>query len=194
VNNLPFLVVASFVAALSAPSASAYLWETQAQIEGRYDPAIKTTGYPDRAFHYVSEGLKIKIKFFNGVSEAESYSPSAENVAFGDGEIRRLLESNSAGAQWREEAKFYDWVSDTRNGRAYANVLGNSRLDVYTHASIEREDRIFLNSQRTLKDETFEGIAALSQEAKTTTMTIHSGGRPLPPLVRGMGLRACGTF
>jgi len=177
-NRCRFLLVFGLCAILSVASALACLWESQVEIEKRYGPAIKTTGYPDRrTFFYVFQGLEIRIKFFNGVSEAESYFPSASDVAFGDGEIRRLLESNSARAQWREQAKD-DWVIDTRNGRAYAELLRGCpkpRLNVYTHASVEREDEIFLNSRRTLKEETFQGVATMRQEEKIISLVVATG-------------------
>jgi hypothetical protein len=175
-----FILAIALWALLSVASSSAHLWESQVEIEKRYGPAIKTTGYPDRrTFFYVFEGLEIRIKFFNGISEAESYFPSAKDVVFGDGEIRRLLESNSARAQWREQAKD-DWVIDTRNGRAYAELLRGSpkpRLNVYTHASVERDDEIFLNSRRTLKEETFQGVATMRREGKTTRLVVATGDR-----------------
>jgi hypothetical protein len=93
----------------------------------------------------------------------ESYSPVAENAEFGDGDIPRLLELNSARAQWHQDRN-YDWVLDTRNGRAYANARGRSTLDVFTHASLERP-----MTQRTLEEETFEG--------QTTSLVVATGDR-----------------
>lgn len=182
-RNFPSLVVAAFLTVFSAPNASAYLWETQAQIEERYGKPVKTTGYPYlRAYIYVSEGLEIRIRFFNGVSQEESYLPTAEGPAGSSFNIQPLLELNSLDGQWREQAE-NEWAIETRNGRAHADYFpggGKPRLNVYTHSSIERYDESVANSlARTGKDETFEGVAALSQEGKTTSMTMHSGDRVL---------------
>lgn len=173
-----FSLVISLCAILPLASASAHLWESQVEIEKRYGQPIKTTGYPDRrAFIYAFDSLEIRVKYFNGVSEAESYLPSAERVAFGDPEVQRLLKLNSDGGQWREQTKD-DWVIDARKERAYADFLRDAtkpRLDVYTHGHVERNNSS--SHVRTLKEETYEGVATLRQEGETTSVTMHSGGR-----------------
>ncbi|MFZ1218160.1 MAG: hypothetical protein WAO00_02650 [Chthoniobacterales bacterium] len=196
-RNFPSLAVAAFLAALSVPNASAYLWETQAQIEKRYGPPIKITGYPDkRAFTYAVQGLKIKIKFLNGVSGEETYSRSPGDV-FGDSEVQRLLEANGRGAKWRQQQND-EWVIETQGGRAHAAYDPGSTLStlvVYTHEYAERDwdDPI----GRTGKEETFEGVATLKQDDKTTSGTIHSGGRvvyiPWSDEWRDRGLRGLFT-
>jgi hypothetical protein len=175
VRSFPVLAVAAFIAALSAPNASAYLWETQAQIEKRYGLPVKITGYPDRrAFTYAVEDLIIKVKFLDGVSAEETYSPSAGGVAFGDSEVRRLLKANGRGGKWRQQARG-EWVIETPKGRAHTHNYPELSLVVCTRESVER-DPANDSIDRTGKEETFEGVAAVKQEDKTTSVTVHSGG------------------
>lgn len=178
VRRFASVAVAAFIASLFAPHASGYLWETQAQIEERYGKPVKITGYPDRrAFTYAFEDLIIKIKFLDGVSAEENYSPSAGGVAFGDSEVRRLLKANGFGGKRRQQTRG-EWVIETPKGRAYTYNYPELSLVVCTRESVER-DSANDSIERTGKEETFEGVAAVKQEDKTTSMTMHSGGRVL---------------
>ena len=106
--------------------------------------------------------------------------PTAVNGVFDDLEIQRLLEANAGRSKWRQQAKD-DWVIDAKNGRAYADYFPDPpkpTLRLYTHESIDPQSESVSNSlARTQKEETFEGVAALTKEEKSTRVIVHSGDR-----------------
>jgi hypothetical protein len=100
-NRYRFGLVLAFLAAFLPGRASARLWETEAQIEGRYGRPLPS-GF-DRTSFYAFENLAILVQFSNGVSDEESYQLLDSKNALSEPEIRGILEANSDGNQWRQE-------------------------------------------------------------------------------------------
>lgn len=174
------LILTALFGSLSGPSASAYLWESQAQIEQRYGQPTKTTGYPDdRAYTYAFENFQVEIKFFNDSSQEEAYSQVDPNRPLDESEIRGLLEANSAGRTWRKE-KDNDWVLDGPRGRAYATYspeLKPPQLHLYTDDKVKRmmDPASLSRPPRTSKEETFQGVLTPRREDKGTRLLFRSG-------------------
>jgi len=178
VRDIPVLLITALFAALSAPTASAYLWESQAVIE-RYGQPIKTTGYPDdRAYTYAFENFQIEIKFFDHVSHEETYSHSDRKTALSDSDIQHILEMNSAGSRWRK-VKENDWTVDAAQGGANADYFPDFKpqeLRLYTDDSVKRMiDVAPAATARTLKDQTLQGVVTLKKDDNLTRLIVRSG-------------------
>jgi hypothetical protein len=174
------LVSIALFAAMAASNAFPDLWESQAKIEERYGPPIKTTGYPRaRKYIYAFENFEVAIRFFNGVSFEETYTSPTERSGFSDAEVERILKSNSGGGQWHGEGGW--WTIDTPNGRANAEHYHDettSELRVYTQASVDRSlDNDRNSNERTHEEETLQGILAVKQEEKRTSLVLRAGDR-----------------
>jgi hypothetical protein len=182
VKNFSLLFFATLLAALSASNAFANLWESQAKIEERYGPPIKTTGYPlARKYTYAFENFEVTVSFFNGVSFEETYTSPTERSGFSDAEVERILKSNSGGGQWYGEGAW--WTIDTPNGRAIAEHYHDEtkpELRVYTQASVDRSlDNDGKRNERTHKEETLQGLLTVRQEEKMTSLVVQAGDRVL---------------
>jgi hypothetical protein len=182
-NKCRLSMLLALFALLPPASASAYLWETQAQIEQRLGVPIKTTGYPnDRVFTYAFEGLEVDVKFFAGLSDEETYRHPDETVDFTNSELQRLLKLNSSGESWRDDERINSWAIDAANGRAYAAYFpdfDHKRLYFYTDDSVKRmlDPATWSRPSRTSKEESFEGVLALRREEKVVYLVVR--GRKL---------------
>jgi hypothetical protein len=174
--------VIALCALLSVASASAHLWESRAQIEQRYGPPFKTKGYPDRrSYFYAFKKWEIQVKYFNGISEEESYrhrnraariTDSEVRARITDSEVRSLLAANAAGnwsAEWHNE-----WTIDTPKGRARARLDDRFGLAVYTENSLKRDSTELSVHSRIHKDEIFTGILTPKQDGKTTELVFRA--------------------
>lgn len=171
--NRRFFFLAPVLSTLVLSSASAHLWESQAQIEQRYGPPFKTKGYPDRrSYFYAFENWEIEVKYFNGISELESYRHRDREARFTDSEVRGLLAANSAGnwsAEWKNE-----WSVDTPKGRARAMLHDGDELAVYTESSLKRSSTELSRPARTNQDEIFTGILTLKRDGETTDLAFRA--------------------
>ena len=179
INKRRFSLVLGLLALLPLDKASAYLWETQAEVEARFGAPIKTRGYPhDRVFTYAFEGLEIDVTFFNGLSDEETYRHPDGNVEFTYPDIRRLLEMNSSGKPWRDAEEKNSWDVDTAKGRAYAFYspdFDQKRLHLYTDGTAKRAlEYDSAKYARTLREQTVQAIVTLKQEKNGTTLVAHA--------------------
>ncbi len=168
-KNCRLFFLVALLSATAASNAFANLWESQAKIEERYGPPVKTTGYPlARTYTYAFENFEVAIRFFNGVSFEETYTSPTGRSGFSDAEVERILRSNSGGGQWHGEGGW--WTIDTPNGRAIAEHYHDDtkpELRVYTQASVDRSLENDRNSnERTHKEETLQGLLTVRQEER----------------------------
>jgi hypothetical protein len=178
--NLRLLGLICLSSALSLPSASARLWDSQAELEARYGPPVKRTGYPhDEEYTYAFGSLRIEVQFYDGISHQEVYSHEDPRLPLGQAEIEQILADNANGAQWRikrepdcdgvvKPGATSDWEIDGPNGRAYAAYSSDftSRFHLFTQdVSKNALDPNFRSTPpRTNKDLTLTGTITLQDD------------------------------
>ncbi len=174
-NKYRFGLVLALLVAFLPGRASARLWETEAQIEGRYGRPLPS-GF-DRTYFYAFENLAILVQFSNGVSDEESYGLLDSKNALTEPEIRSILQANSNGSQWRQE-KENSWSLDGSHGRAYADFFANSqpaKLHLYTQDSVKRMFEPGLRAYpRTGKEQDLQGVVTVKPEATYTSLVLQT--------------------
>ena len=115
-----------------ACSAHARLGETVAQIEARYGPPDPPRGVPpsrvppiensSRDYHH--DGIKIGVRFYNGISGKESYyRATGESHQLSEKDIETLLNANSNGKPWthlRSPSGNNDWTCENGYTAAFS--------------------------------------------------------------------------
>jgi hypothetical protein len=114
------LVLISLLVATWLPSARGSLWESKAEIEARYGPAIRVEDHgAGKTYVYSFKRFTVLVTFLDGKSQSELYSRS-DGKYLVPVEVLSLLQMNSSGKTWEPTGTLFALVDPVRRGRPIA--------------------------------------------------------------------------